>query len=83
MPARTLTTARGRGMISVLDIYWATNLLLDRHGVRGAPPDPDVMRHQWRRGLHQPRRWRQLDRPSAAARRHVGLGAGARLGSNA
>ncbi len=32
-PARTaLTTPRGRGVISELDIYRAANLLIDRHG---------------------------------------------------
>ena len=36
-PARTaLTTPRGRGVISELDIYRAANLLIDRHGGGGA-----------------------------------------------
>ena len=50
-----------------------------RARLRRAPAEPDVVRHQRRRGLDQPRRRRELDRAAAAARRHAGLRPGARL----
>ena len=42
-------------------------------------PIADVLRHQRRRGLQQPRRRRELDRAPAAAGRHADLRARARL----
>ena len=49
-----------------------------RARVRRTPAGADVLRHQWRRGLQQPRRRRELDRASAAARRHADLRPGPR-----
>ena len=47
--------------------------------LRRAPAEPHVVRHQWRRGLDQPRRRRELDAAAATARRHAGLRPGSRL----